>query len=244
GPVLLSDDCYGSGNFHLDEVGDAEGVRGHVFVGENEGDLAGAALASGDFDGDGNTDLLIGAPGYDLGRGRVYLIYDIEALPEEEGERYLGDVGSSIPGVVFDGVAWGDLSGWSLSSAGDFDYDGADDVLVGAPGTESQRGAAFLIYGGQALPGSVSLATIGTCDFAGLQLVGELPASRLGWAVSGGASLDGDASSDVGVGAPGNGLVAGRAFILFGMWSELPADEPSQSPGDGPVAPIDVGPFP
>jgi len=244
GPLVLAEDCQGSGDFYLDDVGDAQGVRGHVFVGENDGDLAGAALASGDFDGDGRTDLLIGAPGYDGTRGRVYLIYDIECLPEQEGERSLADVGGSIPGVVFDGVAWGDRSGWSLSTAGDFDYDGADDVLVGAPGTESERGAAFLVYGGQALPGSVSLATIGTCDFAGLQLVGELPASRLGWAVSGGASLDGDASSDVGIGAPGDGVILGRAFILFGMWSELPDDGLEESGAVGPLEAIDVRPLP
>ena len=244
GPLVLAEDCQGSGDFYLDEVGDGEGVRGHVFVGENDGDLAGAALASGDFDGDGRTDLLIGAPGYDGTRGRVYLIYDIECLPEQEGERSLADVGGSIPGVVFDGVAWGDRSGWSLSTAGDFDYDGADDVLVGAPGTESERGAAFLIYGGQALPGSVPLATIGTCDFAGLQLVGELPASQLGWAVSGGASLDGDASSDVGIGAPGDGVILGRAFILFGMWSELPDDGLEESGAVGPLEAIDVRPLP
>jgi hypothetical protein len=61
--------------------------------------------------------------------------------------------------------------------------------------------------------------------------------------VSGGASLDGDASSDVGIGAPGNGVILGRAFILFGKWSELPADEPLQSPGDGPVAPTEARPI-
>jgi len=246
GPVVLSDDCYGTGNFYLDEVGAGEGVRGHVFVGESEGDVAGASLASGDFDGDGNTDLLIGAPGYDDARGRVYLIYNIDALPEQEGERSLADIGGSIPGVVFTGVAQGDWLGWCLSTAGDFDYDGTEDILIGAPATESQRGAAFLIYGGQGLAGHVSLATIGSCDFAGLQLVGELPGSRLGWAVSGGASLDGDASSDVGVGALGDVLVPvpGRAFILFGTWSELPDDEPQESDEGHPADPVDIGPFP
>jgi hypothetical protein len=75
-------------------------------------------------------------------------------------------------------------------------------------------------------------------------LVGELPASRLGYRLSGGASLNGDASSDVGVGAPGNGVIPGRAFILFGPWIELLDYVPEQADMGGPAEPVDIGPFP
>ncbi|MFQ5653185.1 MAG: integrin alpha, partial [Planctomycetota bacterium] len=54
------------------------------FIGESDGDLFGWAVEGNfDFDEDGYYDLAIGAPGYDNGRGRVYIILgrDLSAVP-------------------------------------------------------------------------------------------------------------------------------------------------------------------
>lgn len=197
-------------------------LPGLVFEGESAGDAAGSALASTDFNGDGRHDLLIGAPLHDGGRGRVYVIFNSPALLAAlNGPPIsLATIGSALPGVVFDGVAPADLLGASLSGAGDVDLDGAGDLLIGAPGTESLRGSMYLIYGTPNLSGVVSLALAGTCDLQSWQLVGDLPGNRLGAALSGGGDLDGDGRDDFAVGAPGDvvagGVVDGQAHLIFG----------------------------
>jgi len=207
------------GIYPLSRLGLPDGLRGLLFVGKNDGDETGAALAAGDFDGDGRPDLLIGAPGFDNGRGRVYLVYDLgnPALPQAPQPIELALLGQAYPGAVFEGIAQGDRLGSSLAAA-DFDGDGADDLLMGAPASESQRGAMFLIYGGQSgLAGSVALAPLPTCRLHGVQLVGMYGrVDRLGESLSGGGDLNGDGVDDVAVGAPGDAGRPGEVHLLFG----------------------------
>jgi len=215
-------------SYSLAELG--QSLAGRIFVGENEGDLAGAAIASGDFDGDGQPDLLIGAPGYAKGRGRVYLVYDVggSGLPDAPARIDLGLVGSTYAGAILDGLAAGDQLGFAVASAGDFDglcVDDRhiDDLLLGAPGAESARGVAYLLYGNAAPPltGRVDLANIGTTTLPGWELVGEEGlVSRLGEALSAG-DVNGDGLSDVAIGAPGDLGNPGAAHVLFGRPAPL-----------------------
>lgn len=203
----------------LGELGGAEALEGRIFVGENSGDGAGAALASADFDGDDRPDLLIGAPGFDGGRGRVYLVYDVGSalLPAAPATIELGLVGSVYPGVVFDGLAVGDQLGTAVADGRDFDGDGVRDIVVGAPGVELQRGAVYLIYGpAQRLEGHVALTDIGTCGQPSLEFVGDAgQVSRLGQSLSVG-NLHADGRTDIAVGAPGDVTNPGQVHLLFG----------------------------
>ena len=223
------------GSSSLAALGDPNGLAGLTFVGENDGDQAGAALASGDFDGDGKPDLLIGAPGFDGGRGRVYLIYNVgdPTLPQAPQTIALGLVGSAVAGTVFDGLAPGDQLGFAVARAGDFDLDGLPDLLLGAPGVEAQRGGAYLIYGqSPRLQGHVDLTALGTCGLPSLEFVGDAGAvSRLGEALSVGDLL-GDGHTDLAIGAPGDGTSSGQVHLLFGHpTAEANGDPPPSSPG-------------
>ena len=65
----------------------------------------------------------------------------------------LGDL-SPDQGFLLQGDAAGDLTGWSIDSAGDVNGDGFDDLIIGAP--YGSRGAdyagqAYLIFGGAGL---------------------------------------------------------------------------------------------
>ena len=88
--------------------------------GITDNDRFGASVANaGDVNQDGTFDILVGAPFADAGgidNGSFYV--------------YSGVDGSQIHHL--DGLAAGDTLGWSVSSAGDLNGDGADDFLVGA----------------------------------------------------------------------------------------------------------------
>jgi hypothetical protein len=101
---------------------------------------------AGDVDGDGLDDLLIGAPqdAYDGGAGAVYLV-----LGSNLGTSSTIDLATINYKLV--GESSNDQAGYSVSSAGDVDGDGRDDVLVGAYQDDdggADAGAAYLILTG------------------------------------------------------------------------------------------------
>jgi hypothetical protein len=60
---------------------------------------------------------------------------------------------------VFAGEANGDDFGYSVANAGDFDNDGKDDVIVGAPNAGySDRGKVYIFFGGDVDPSHSGLA--------------------------------------------------------------------------------------
>ncbi len=107
-------------------------------------DFLGSSVAAiGDLDGDGITDLAMGAPGYVTygGTGVLHL-------------SFLNNDGSVKSTVQIDGTTLngptlidGDLYGSSVASLGDLDGDGITDLAVGAPGSDvagTDRGTLFI----------------------------------------------------------------------------------------------------
>ncbi len=72
------------GNFPATlNLGDLNGTNGFALVGMTPGDRLGDAVGSaGDFNGDGISDLIVGAPGTLLGTGAVYIVFGQRAVPE------------------------------------------------------------------------------------------------------------------------------------------------------------------
>ncbi len=110
------------------------------WLGERAGDHAGWSVASpGDVDGDGRPDLVVGAPGSDLGEddsGTVYLLLDIEpggADLNEAALRLYGEAGAQ--------------AGWALAATGDHDGDGLPDLLLGLPERGEQSQGAVQVVG-------------------------------------------------------------------------------------------------
>ena len=109
------------------------------------GNHYGAALACGDFNGDGNTDLAIGAPGYGGDAGAVVVMYSDgnELTTTAAFTQDTAKGGYNVPGVK----EAGDLFGWSLA-AGDFNNDGEDDLAIGVPGEDvTISGKAYTNFG-------------------------------------------------------------------------------------------------
>ena len=100
------------------------------------------------------------------------------------------DLDLSLALGLLTGESGDDLSGYSVSHAGDADADGSDDVLVGAPhGGEEWNGAAYLVLG--PVSGELSLST------ADLRLYGEHIYDEAGISVSGAGDVDSDGFVDL-----------------------------------------------
>ena len=97
--------------------------------------------------------------------GYTYLVFG-SYLATNPGTVNLGNLAGY--GVRLDGMAESDVSGRSVSSAGDVDGDGKDDILIGAFGANTYNGEVYLVSGetldlaadgtGVQIPGVIDLA--------------------------------------------------------------------------------------
>ncbi len=172
---------------------------GWAMEGEDAGDGFGRSVGSADVDGDGFTDLLVGASGSNAAfrdAGRVYLFPASAAGP------------ANAPAWTFDGSNALAKLGWSIAAAGDVNGDGFGDVVVGAPDgtkTRAYEGRAYLFLGG----GS-GLASLPAWDVAS-----GVARSDLGLSVASAGDVDGDGFSDLLIGDPDAGEI-GAAFLFPG----------------------------
>lgn len=93
----------------------------------------GSGIACGDVDGDGYDDIVVGGREYNNKRGRAYLFYG-------------GPDMNTTCDLIFEGETEGDLFGGPVS-CGDIDKDGYDDIVIGAPYYNNQRGRVYLYWG-------------------------------------------------------------------------------------------------
>lgn len=142
--------------------------------------------SAGDVNGDGYSDVMVGAPTYDNG-----------ANAEGLARVYLGSATgvSTVAAWSTEGGQSSALWGHSVSSAGDVDNDGYGDVIVGASfysHAVSDEGRAQVFFGG---PSGLSLTSTWFAD-------GGQSGSHFGGEVAGGGDINGDGFSDVSIGAP------------------------------------------
>ena len=163
----------------------------------------------GDVNGDGVGDWAVGAPlanNAGTGAGRVYVYYGDDPLP-------------TTPDLILEGPVGGINFGWSVAAVGDFNGDGRDDFVVGAPLANSpslQSGAAYVFYGRNGDPNTT----------ADLTLAGEFAYQHFGWSVAGVAEFMGGNANCLAVGAPshatGASLIQGSVYVFQGTTSGSP----------------------
>ena len=126
-------------------------IGGFRLTDETTGDLAGRSVSSaGDVNGDGFGDVVIGANGEDSGganAGTSYVVFGGQGLT---GSITTSDIGGSVAGIRIIGAEVGEGSGGSVSSAGDIDGDGFDDLIIGAKSNDvvdTDAGATYVVYG-------------------------------------------------------------------------------------------------
>uniref|UniRef100_A0A4W5NZ27 Integrin subunit alpha 4 n=1 Tax=Hucho hucho TaxID=62062 RepID=A0A4W5NZ27_9TELE len=153
--------------------------------GSKLGSYFGASVCAVDLNGDGLSDLLVGAPMYSTIReeGRVHVYINQGAANMKEAEFQLA--GSKSYAARF---------GETITDLGDIDDDGFPDVAVGAPQEEELRGAIY-IYNGR----KTGISQTYSQRITGSLLGNEL--KMFGQSVSGGIDVDGNGYQDVAVGA-------------------------------------------
>ncbi|MCY2960771.1 MAG: FG-GAP-like repeat-containing protein [Planctomycetota bacterium] len=171
------------------------------------GQIVGSA---GDVNGDGFGDVIVQSPGFNSDAG-LYQVFFGSPNPQPSWAPPLVELGSLSSGTA------SSRTGRSVSSAGDVNADGFNDVIVGSPefgATDNGRVQVFL--GGA---GGLNLATpFWTFDSTN---TGE----KFGWSVSAG-DIDNDGKSDILVGAPNysNGQTnEGRVYLFRSLGGSIAA---------------------
>ncbi len=129
-------------------------------------------------------------------------------------------------GLVFVGDEDGDRTGLAVSTAGDVNNDGFDDLVIGAF-LASDPGTAYVVFGPvYGVPSPVELANLDGSN--GFAIPGLDSFDFCGIAVAGGGDLNGDGISDIAIGAsegdaPFGGLNEGEVYVIFGSETPFPA---------------------
>ncbi|MBY8977381.1 FG-GAP repeat protein [Rhodobacteraceae bacterium NNCM2] len=135
----------------------------------------------------------------------------------------VNDVPTPGTGFTINGIQAGDISGWSVSSAGDVNDDGIDDILIGAAFASRDSGSfvgeSYVVFGsGERFEGNIELEDLDGTN--GFRLTGRSAFDNFGYAVSDAGDLNGDGIGDIAISAPfrtANGEAsAGETFVIFG----------------------------
>ena len=200
--------------------------RGFVITGAGAGDYTGLSVSSGDINGDGIDDLIIGAPYVDSSNGAVYVVFGRGAAGTDPID--LGDIAAGTgpdSGFVITGAAY-DNAGKSVSVIGDISGDLIDDLIIGAP---YGYGATYIVFGKNDT-GAVDLADVAAGTGGGFVITGEG-----GKSVGSIGDMNGDGIDELIIGAPNAGYGYGAVHVVFGRGtpSTAPIDLADIAAGTG-----------
>ncbi len=127
-----------------------------------------------------------------------------------------GSNGFQLGGLVAD-----DHGGYSVSSAGDVNGDGIDDLIIGAPQADLNgdlSGSVYVVFGSASgFSADFDLSTLDGSN--GFRIDGAATRHYAGWRVIAAGDVNGDGTDDLAytaIGAGPNGSLSGAVFVVFG----------------------------
>jgi subtilisin family serine protease len=208
-------------------AGDLDGSNGMLILGANEFEIAGyAATSPGDFNGNGYSDVVLGAPYADFNAnnaGQAFVIYGGPGVGAG-GVVDLLEL-TAADGFVLHGMETGDSAGLSAAAAGDVNNDGASDLMVGVPFKnttvfEQVTGSVYVLYGGMGTGASGSVEMTEIIGPNGFEARGIDEIDYAGASACGVGDFNGDGISDMIIGAENakrGEIRPGAAYVVFGL---------------------------
>ena len=207
------------------ELSSLNGTNGFVCNGIDADDRCGTTVSSaGDVNDDGIGDLIIGAvnaaPNGQVDAGETYVVFGAAGIGSS-GTLELSSL-NGTNGFVCNGIDADDRCGWSVSSAGDINGDGIDDLIIGAPsGDLFSDGASYVVFGAAGVGSSGTLELSSLNGTNGFVCNGIDAGDLCGRSVSGAGDVNGDGIGDLIIGAThaGPSFQApsfGESYVIFG----------------------------
>jgi len=160
-----------------------------------------------DQNGDGFDDLLVGAPGYNQGRGAVFCLSGFHLATGAGPQTLWSQAPAASPGDRFG----------SSIAVGNFNLDGVVDFVVGQPGYDDR---------GFSDTGAIRVIDGSTHALTNTLTTGYAPGCRFGWSVVAYGDDNGDGLTEVAVGAPGPSSMLSGVIIIDGSAVSLALPAP------------------
>ncbi len=176
----------------------------------------GTSVASaGDVNGDGLSDLFVGALARGHGGGG-YVVFGKTGTSEIN----LSDIAAGTGGgFAINAEEASNYTGWSVANAGDINGDGLSDMIIGAPRSDTDinsAGRSYVVFG-QTGTTAINLSAVAT-GVGGFVINGEsVFGGNSGSSVASAGDVNGDGLSDLIVGASRVGdYHEGKSYVIFG----------------------------